>query len=115
MCGIDSAKPSVSLEEPALVDQLFTIFHGSATNEALPAEQRTQPASAALRSRLLSLLVKSAAAANRFPLTFVTVEECVFGAGASARLKQQGMEFAVWVFRHAEKEQLEKVRGVGCV
>ena len=31
---------------------------------------------------------------------------CVYGASTTVRLKQQGMEFAVWVFKHAEDAQL---------
>jgi hypothetical protein len=105
------------------VDTLFGLFHGSAPAAAaaqqgqqqhLPADRQVQPASPALRGKLLSLFVKSVAAANRFPVTFDTVRECVFGAGASSRLKQQGMEFAVWVFKHAQKEQLQQVGCAGC-
>lgn len=32
---------------------------------------------------------------------------CVYGPTATARLKQQGMEFAVWVFKHADDSQLQ--------
>ena len=31
---------------------------------------------------------------------------CVYGEGTTVRLKQAGMEFAVWVFKHASDEQL---------
>ncbi len=31
---------------------------------------------------------------------------CVYGVDTSLRLKQAGMEFAVWVFRNAAREQL---------
>lgn len=32
---------------------------------------------------------------------------CVYGTTTTARLKQQGMEFAVWVFKHADDAQLQ--------
>ena len=32
---------------------------------------------------------------------------CVYGPTSTARLKQQGMEFAVWVFKHADDAQLQ--------
>ena len=32
---------------------------------------------------------------------------CVYGTATTARLKQQGMEFAVWVFKHADDAQLQ--------
>lgn len=31
---------------------------------------------------------------------------CVYGEGTTLRLKQYGMEFAVWVFKHAADDQL---------
>jgi len=31
----------------------------------------------------------------------------VYGTTTTARLKQQGMEFAVWVFKHADDVQLQ--------
>ena len=31
---------------------------------------------------------------------------CVYGAATTGRLKQAGMEFAMWVFRHSSDEQL---------
>ena len=33
--------------------------------------------------------------------------ECVYGPGTTVRLKQAGMEFAVWVFKHASAGQLQ--------
>ncbi len=35
-----------------------------------------------------------------------TVTVCLFGAQTTPRLRQAGMEFAVWVFKHAEPSQL---------
>ena len=32
---------------------------------------------------------------------------CVYGTTTTVRLKQQGMEFAVWVFKHADNAQLQ--------
>ena len=32
---------------------------------------------------------------------------CVYGTTTTVRLKQQGMEFAVWVFKHADDAQLQ--------
>lgn len=36
---------------------------------------------------------------------------CVYGPTTTARLKQQGMEFAVWVFKHADDAQLQPHSG----
>ena len=35
----------------------------------------------------------------------------VYGLGSSMRLRQQGMEFAVWVFKHASDAQLKPRAG----
>jgi len=32
---------------------------------------------------------------------------CVYGEHTTMRLKQLGMEFAVWMFKHASQEQLK--------
>jgi proteasome component ECM29 len=36
------------------------------------------------------------------------VFSCVYGAGTTLRLKQAGMEFAVWVLKHAQASALEE-------
>lgn len=35
----------------------------------------------------------------------------MYGPTTTARLKQQGMEFAVWVFKHADDAQLQPHSG----
>lgn len=57
----------------------------------------------------MSLFTKSVAAANCFPDTMRTILSCVYGDQTSPRLKQQGMEFAVWVFKHAETVHLTAI------
>ena len=67
-CSTDGNKPDVSLEDAELIKAMFSLFHGSGQKGAqLPAEQTVQPASAAVRARLMSLLKRSLAAANAFP------------------------------------------------
>lgn len=41
-----------------------------------------------------------------------TISECVFGAVTTPRLKQQGVEFAVWVFKHAGEAELKAMAPV---
>lgn len=41
-----------------------------------------------------------------YPTLRYVFQEAVYGAGGSARLRAQGMEFAVWVTKHAETHQL---------
>jgi hypothetical protein len=36
------------------------------------------------------------------------IYECLYGGGTTGRLKQAGMEFAVWLFKHGASSQLEE-------
>ena len=36
------------------------------------------------------------------------IYECLYGRGTTGRLKQAGMEFAVWTFKHGASSQLEE-------
>ncbi len=76
-CGLDSPKPSVNLEDPALMTKLFHLFQGSAQpslgsdnqEAATVAADHVLPAGVLLQSRLMNLFTKSTAAANSFPGT----------------------------------------------
>ncbi|PSC71704.1 proteasome-associated ECM29-like protein [Micractinium conductrix] len=105
-CGMDSQRPPVDLESFEVIESLFELWHGTADDTSLPEEERHQPAGVALRARLLNLFCKSMAAANCFPHPLTTVTVCLYGASTTPRLRQGGMEFAVWVFKHAAPEQL---------
>ena len=139
---------------------MFSLFHGSEQKNAqLPPDRKVQPASPAVRARLMSLLKRSLVAANSFPdnlqvkpaiwvdlllvsfclsiayralqckagdsrvnigstsykgtwenctaITLQAIFACVFEVRGTLRLKHSGMEFAVWVFKHAAQEPLE--------
>ncbi|CAK0785632.1 hypothetical protein CVIRNUC_008843 [Coccomyxa viridis] len=108
-CSTDGNKPDISLEDAELIKAMFSLFHGSGQKGAqLPAEQMVQPASAAVRARLMSLLKRSLAAANAFPDNLQAIFACVFETHGTLRLKHSGMEFAVWTFKHAAQEPLER-------
>lgn len=78
-CGLDSPKPSVNLEDHALLDKLFHLFQGSAGTDAEgvaggaegvpPQDDWVMPAGVLLQSRIMSLFTKSLLAANHFPGT----------------------------------------------
>eukprot|EP00955_Chlamydomonas_euryale_P034131 349693-Chlamydomonas_euryale.AAC.1 len=55
----------------------------------------------------MGIFVRSVAAANAFPAAVQTVSECVYGRRSNVRLKQLGMEFAVWMFKYAAEHQLK--------
>ncbi|KAG2487332.1 hypothetical protein HYH03_014048 [Edaphochlamys debaryana] len=93
------------------------------------------PAGPGLRSRLAAVFCRSVVFANTFPASLLTIQECVMppqlpppaaaagaGGGAAAvpvqqaqqsytgvygRLRQQGLELCVWVFKHAARHQLK--------
>lgn len=105
-CSLDSPKPTVDLEQQSLVDAMLRLFLGLPPEAtALPAEARVQPAAPALRARLLGLLCKSRAAADTFPGA-LQVLEASLEPGQPLRLRQAGMQFAVWVFQQAPARQL---------
>lgn len=133
--GVDSPKPAVDLEAAAVVLPLFALFlggpgavcdggllrgglgteqhpeaaAGAAAALAPGGEDVREPASAALRGRILGLLCKSLAAASVFPQAVDAIAACLWGSGGPStgpRLRQQGMEWAVWTFRHAAPERL---------
>lgn len=85
-CGLDSPKPSVNLEDSALIAKLFHLFQGSVQPDmnsesqeaAAVPDDRKLPAGVLLQSRLMNLFTKSTAAANFFPGTVqVGADSCL--------------------------------------
>ena len=113
LCSIDGLRPPINLEDPKIIDSLMQLFHGSVADESISPQERKQPASLPIKARLMPIFNRSIAAANAFPLTVQTISSCIYGdsnaAGVSTnvRLKSLGMEFAVWVFKHAAEHQLK--------
>ncbi|KAL7113564.1 hypothetical protein ACP275_04G068800 [Erythranthe tilingii] len=97
----------VNLEDPNLVSRLFLLFNGTAGSENIAPEAKINPGSLTLRVKLMSIFCRSITAANSFPSTLQCIFGCIFGIDATSRLKQLGMEFAVWVFKHARMDQLK--------
>lgn len=100
---------TVNLEDPDLIKRLFTLFNGTVGAENIAAELKVSPAHASLRMRLMSVFCRSVAAANAFPHTLQCIFGCIYGSGTTSRLKQLGMEFTVWVFKHAVTDQLKLI------
>ncbi|GER40722.1 ARM repeat superfamily protein [Striga asiatica] len=97
----------VDLEDQTLIGRLFLLFNGTAGSESVTPELKVNPGSLTLRMRLMSIFSRSITAANSFPSTLQCIFGCIFGVDATSRLKQLGMEFTVWVFKHAKMEQLK--------
>jgi proteasome component ECM29 len=107
LCSIDGPRPSIDLEHPVLISKMMRLFHGTSEDETVTASERKQPASLPIKIRLMHLFNRSIAAANTFPFTVQTIAVCIYGTSTNARLKSLGMEFAVWVFKHAAEHQLK--------
>ncbi|MFS8035264.1 putative armadillo-like helical, proteasome component Ecm29 [Helianthus anomalus] len=97
----------VNLDDPKLINRLFLLFNGSVGAEHIAADSRVNPGNPALRVRLMSAFCRSVTAANSFPSTLQCIFGCIYGNGTTSRLKQLGMEFTVWVFKHAKIDQLK--------
>ncbi|KAK6164025.1 hypothetical protein DH2020_000889 [Rehmannia glutinosa] len=92
----------VNLDDLNLISKLFLLFNGTAGSETIAPESKVNPGNLALRVRLMSIFCRSITAANSFPSTLQCIFGCIFGIDATSRLKQLGMEFSVWVFKHIE-------------
>ncbi|XP_029120499.1 uncharacterized protein [Elaeis guineensis] len=97
----------VNLDDPNLIKRLFMLFNGTVGVENIAVDSRVAPANSALRVRLMSVFCRSITAANAFPSTLQCIFSCIYGSGTTSRLKHLGMEFTVWVFKHAVMDQLK--------
>nr|XP_023924384.1 proteasome-associated protein ECM29 homolog [Quercus suber] len=98
-----------NLENPNLINKLFILFNGNVGAENVEPDLRVNPGNPALKSRLMSIFCHSVMAANSFPSTLQCIFGCIYGNGTTSRLKQLGMEFTVWVFKHANFDQLKLI------
>lgn len=96
-----------NLDSSKLINRLFLLFNGSSAAENLPPESTVTPVNNALKAKLMSVFCRSITAANSFPSTLQCIFGCIYGSGSTSRLKQLGMEFTVWVFKHATIDQLK--------
>ncbi|KAI3814371.1 hypothetical protein L1987_19124 [Smallanthus sonchifolius] len=97
----------VNLDDAKLINRLFLLFNGTVGAEHIAPDSRVNPGNPSLRVRLMSVFCRSVTAANSFPSTLQCIFGCIYGNGTTSRLKQLGMEFTVWVFKHAKIDQLK--------
>ncbi|KAF3455353.1 hypothetical protein FNV43_RR05803 [Rhamnella rubrinervis] len=96
-----------NLDDPDLINRLFLLFNGTAGSQNNVPEFRVTPGSLALKAKLMSIFCQSITAANSFPSTLQCIFGCIYGNDTTSRLKQLGMEFTVWVFKHSNISQLK--------
>ncbi|OWM69124.1 hypothetical protein CDL15_Pgr025311 [Punica granatum] len=96
-----------NFDDPLLINRVFVLFHGTPVPENVAPDSRISPANSALRVKLMSVFCRSITAANSFPSSLQCIFGCIYGNGTTTRLKQLGMEFTVWVFKHAKLDQLK--------
>ncbi|KAI9402448.1 hypothetical protein POPTR_001G274500v4 [Populus trichocarpa] len=98
---------SANLDDSNLMNKLFLLFNGTTSTGNVAPESKVNPASVSLKTKLMSVFCRSITAANSFPATLQCIFGCIYGSGTTSRLKQLGMEFTVWVFKHAKSDQLK--------
>ncbi|XP_038694487.1 proteasome adapter and scaffold protein ECM29 isoform X1 [Tripterygium wilfordii] len=98
---------AANLDDLNLINRLFLLFNGTTGAENVTPESRVSPGNAVLKAKLMSIFCRSITAANNFPSTLQCIFGCIFGIGTTSRLKQLGLEFTVWIFKHAKIEQLK--------
>ncbi|XP_060667830.1 uncharacterized protein LOC107410333 isoform X2 [Ziziphus jujuba] len=96
-----------NLDDPAMINRLFLLFNGTAGSQNTLPECRVTPGNLALKTKLMSIFCRSLTAANSFPSTLQCIFSCIYGNDTTSRLKQLGMEFTVWVFKHSNINQLK--------
>jgi proteasome component ECM29 len=96
-----------NLDDSNLMNRLFALFNGSVGGENVAPHLKVTPGSVGLKTKLMSIFCRSITAANSFPSTLQCIFGCIYGSGTTSRLKQSGMEFTVWVFKHAKIDQLK--------
>ncbi|KAL5580309.1 hypothetical protein UlMin_012751 [Ulmus minor] len=96
-----------NLDDSNLVNILFLLFNGTAGSPNVAPESRVAPGNPALKVKLMSIFCRSITAANSFPSTLQCIFGCIYGNDTTSRLKQFGMEFTVWVFKHSNINQLK--------
>ncbi|KAJ9146595.1 hypothetical protein P3X46_028837 [Hevea brasiliensis] len=98
---------TANFDDPKLMKKLFLLFNGTTGAENVAPESRVTPGNIALKAKLMSIFCRSITAANSFPATLQCIFGCIYGSGTTSRMRQLGMEFTVWVFKHAQINQLK--------
>ncbi|XP_024030403.1 proteasome-associated protein ECM29 homolog [Morus notabilis] len=96
-----------NLDDSNLINKLFVLFNGTVGSQNVAPEHKVTPGSHALKAKLMSIFCRSITAANSFPATLQCIFGCIYGSETTSRLKQMGMEFTVWVFKHSQINQLK--------
>ncbi|CAM8919803.1 unnamed protein product [Rhodiola kirilowii] len=98
---------NANMDDADMIKRLLSLFIGSSTSQNVASDLKVKPGSITLRTKLMSIFCRSITAANSFPSTLQCIFGCMYGTDTTSRLKQLGMEFTVWVFKHAKTEQLK--------
>jgi proteasome component ECM29 len=107
--GEDALKrlPRVMLEERPVVDKLYLMVTGNASNAKLTAAEKRTPTSNIVRVKAFEQLVRSQLALNSFPQNLQAAFEALFGAATSPKLKMQGLGFVQAAIRAATELTLK--------
>ncbi|KAJ3148226.1 hypothetical protein HDU89_004822 [Geranomyces variabilis] len=110
--GEDGLKRHVKadLEDEQVVKALYLLYQG--TGAQRNAEIFRSPATPGLKTRILRVLLKSAAATNQFPQMIQVAFDALNGDLTTAKLRNAGMSFVQWIARMARPEKIKPVAPV---
>lgn len=94
---------------PTLVSQLFSLYLGSPVppgKELVSTPTHQSSVSLAVRLKIMLHLLKSAHAANSFPLCIQAVYEGLFGSNTNAKLRSLSLQFVHTICSRAKEQKL---------
>ncbi|KAJ1537143.1 hypothetical protein HK096_003471, partial [Nowakowskiella sp. JEL0078] len=99
------------LESVEVISRLYNLYQGSSTQQPYrgAAEKYVYPASNSVKTRILTYLLKSAAATNQFPSMLQVSFDSLYGEESTTKLRNLGMAFVQWIARTADKAKITPI------
>ncbi|TPX38193.1 hypothetical protein SmJEL517_g00223 [Synchytrium microbalum] len=104
------AKPD--LEDEKVVQSLYELYQGTGRGRNMPVipdPSFRMPANPAVKSKILTIFLKSAKAANIFPSTIQIIFDALYGVDANPKLRSLGISFMIWTAKMAETSKIRPV------
>ncbi|CAG8524233.1 10813_t:CDS:10, partial [Cetraspora pellucida] len=103
------------MENIEVVKRLYFLYQGTVNQgAAVSTQQETlqQPASPALKLKIMGYICRSKLATNTFPFMLQVAFDCLYGPKTNSKLQNQGMIFVQWIARMAETALLKQIAQV---
>ncbi|KAJ3390388.1 hypothetical protein HDU84_007518 [Entophlyctis sp. JEL0112] len=98
-----------SMDDAILVSRLFRLYQG--VQSQTPSDV-VQPASPAVKIKILNVLATSVAAANTFPQFIQVIFDALYEKSTTPKIRMAGMAFMQWVVRMATDTTIKPVGSV---